>query len=191
MKQSIVALTLALGMVPIGALAQATNTNASAIPTDAQRQAMHQTFERYAQQEKQLYQQMRWQILSTLSPVHRRAVAATIGELAIAPDPDTRAAAKRLDATLSPSERQRILAAHETFKTQSRQLHEQMRSELQSEMPPGHSSVMNGQSGTASHHPELDAGGILLMALVPHPMMEMMMHGMVPHGMSPEGPPPQ
>ena len=173
MNKSILALALAVGLIPIAVLAQ--DTNGSSAPTADQRQAMHQTFEQFAQQEEQLRQQMRWQILSALSPVHRRAVAATIGELAISPNADTQAAAQRLDQILSPAERQRVLVAHASFAAQSRQLHDQMRTQLQSEMPAGHSDWMNrrGQKdATQQQRPQLDAGTLLLMSLVPRgPMM--------------------
>ena len=113
MNRQILALTLALSVVPVVALAQ--DTSAPAAPTADQRQAMHQTYQRFIQQEDQLHQQMRWQILSALSPVHRRAVGATIGDLAIAQSPDIPGAAKRLDEMLSAAERQRIVAAHASF----------------------------------------------------------------------------
>jgi hypothetical protein len=183
MKKSILALAFAVSALPLAALAQ--DTNAPAAPTPEQRQAMRQTFERFAQQEGQLHQQMRSQILSSLSQVHLRAVAATIGQLAISADPDTQAAAKRIDQMLSPAERQRIMTAHETFRTQSRQLHDQMRTAMQSEMPAGHAPM--GPNGQMMQHPPLDAGTILLMALTPHPMMGMM-HAAMEHM---EGAPPQ
>ena len=131
---------LALSVSPTAALAQ--DTGARPALTADQRQAMRQTFEQFAQQEKQLHEQMRSQILSSLSPVHLRAVAATIGDLAIEQNPDPQAAAKRLDQILSPGERQRIITAHSSFAQQSRQLHDQMRTQLQSEMPAGHANWM-------------------------------------------------
>src|SRR5262249_3211569 len=128
MNRSLLALALALSVAPLAALAQDAG---SVTPTADQRQAMHQTLRQFAQQEMQLHQQMRSQMLSSLTPVHRRAVGATIGDLAIEPSPDPAAAAKRIDEILSPGERQRIIAAHTNFTTQSRQLHEQMRTQLQ------------------------------------------------------------
>ena len=136
---------------------------------------MRQTAQQFFQQEEQLHQQMRSQILSALSPVHRRAVAATIGNLAVAENPDLQAAARQLDQTLTPAEKQRILSAHETFKNQSMQLHEQMRAAMASEMPAGH-PMMAGNHTMTNMHPPTDAGSILLMALAPHPLMNMMMH---------------
>ncbi len=190
MNRKTLALGLALSVFPLAALAQ--ETSAPPAPTADQRQAMHQTLQRFVQQEEQLHQQMRWQILSALSPVHRRAVGATIGELAIAQSPDVAGTARRLDQMLSPAERQRIIMAHSSFATQSRQLHEQMRTELQGEMPAGHPGFMShgSQNGAMPSHRQLDAGTLLLMALTPRPMLGMMdWHG--PGMMHMEGAPPQ
>jgi|SRR6516162_9743730 hypothetical protein len=183
MKKSFVALALALSVTPIAALAQ--ENNAPQEPTDAQRQAMYQTFQRFATQEEQLHEQMRSQILAALSPVHRRAVGTMIGELAITPNPDVDAAAKRLDAMLTSYERQRILTAHSAFWSQTKQLHEQMRNEMRSEMPAGHSGFMDrDKQGMTT--PQLDAGTILLGVLTPHPHMMMEMHGMHMEGAPPK-----
>jgi hypothetical protein len=191
MNRSIVALVVALGIVPVAGLAQ--DTNSAPAPTADQRQAMRQTFQQFAQQAEQLHQQMRSQILSSLSPVHLREVAATIGNLAIEQNPDPQAAAKRLDQILSPGERQRILAAHASFAQQSLQLHEQMRTQLQSEMPAGHSNWMNHgpENGAMSQRTQFDAGTVLLMALSPHPMLGMMGMDHGPGMMHMEGAPPR
>jgi hypothetical protein len=182
MNKSLLALALALSVTPIAALAQ--DANAPAPQTPDQHQAVQQTFQRFFQQEEQLHQQMRSQILSSLSPVHRREVAAVIGQLAVAQNPDPQAAAKQLDMALSPGERQRIMAAHESFRNQTIQLHEQMRTQMQSELPPGH-PMDRWPQNASMQHPQPDAGTILLSALSPHPMMEM--HGPMMHM---EGAPP-
>lgn len=180
MNRSLLALALSLSVLPTAALAQ--DSDGRPAMTDQQRQAVHQTFDQFKQQENQLHQQLRYQVLSSLTAAHRRAVAATIGELAIEENPDVQAAAKRLDQILSSSERARIMQAHEAFRTQSRQLHEQMKSDLQRIMPmPDH--PMGNHPENKMQHPNPDAGTILLMTLSPHPMMEMM------HGMHDEGPP--
>ncbi len=87
MNKSFFSLVLAVSMLPATALAQ--NTNAPPALTDQQKQAMRATFERYGAQEQQLHQQMRYQILSALTPVHRRELASLIGSLAIDPNPDS------------------------------------------------------------------------------------------------------
>jgi hypothetical protein len=188
MNRGFLTLALALSILPIAALADDNNTPPSP-PSPAQRQAIFQTFEKYRQQEEQLHQQLRYQILSSLTPVHRRYVGTVIGELAVEPSPDPMAAAKRLDSVISMGEQSRIMAAHQQYETQSRALHEQMKTELQSELPAGaqqrwgHHEEQNGQEHTQH---QLDAGTLLLKTLSPgHGMGDhafMMMHG---------GPPPQ
>jgi hypothetical protein len=189
MNRSFLALALALCVIPIAALADDSN-NAPPSLTPAQRQAMYQTFQGFAQQEKQLHQQLRYQILSSLTPVHRRAVGTTIGELAIEASPDPQAAAKRLDTILSPGEQQRILAAHSTYKTQSEQLREQLRTQLQSELPAGaHDGWMKHDENNRTSHErrQLDAGTLLLATLSPRSHgMDMDHH----HGPFGEGAPP-
>lgn len=178
MNRSILALVLALSVLPVTALAQ--DSNAPQQPTPDQRQAMHQTFEQFGQQMEQLHQQMRSQILSTLSSVQRREVATVIGELAIAPNPDFQAAAKRIDAVLPSGTQGRILASLATFRDQLRQLRDQMRTQLQSEMPAGHPDGVNhgwDNAPKSDFHP--DAGTLLLTVLTPHPMGDMMMHPMM------------
>lgn len=180
MNKSFFALALALSVLPVTALAQ--DANAPPQLTDQQKQAMRATFERYGAQEQQLREQMRYQVLSALTAVHRRELASLIGALAIEPNPDFQAVATRIDRALVSSERQQILTAHQTFETQTRQLHEQMRAELQSQLPAWHSSWNNGPRNAPARQPrQLDAGTIVLMTLTPHPPMGMGWHGAMMH----------
>lgn len=167
MSKSFLALAFALSLIPAGALAQ----DASAPPasSDAQRQQMRQTMQSFIRQEEQLHEQMRSQVLSTLTPVHRRAIAAEIGELAVSANPDPEATAKRIDSLLSPGERSRIVAAHQTFATQSRALHDQMKAQLQQMMPAGHPGMGDHpMMGEGMQREMNDAGWIVLRALPPH-----------------------
>ncbi len=176
MNKSFLALALALSVLPIAAHA---DVNGAAQMTPDQRQTMRQTFERFAAQEEQLHQQMRFDVLEAMTPMHRRAVGATIGDLAIESNPDPAAAAKRIDAILSPGERQRIVAAHSSFFAQSRQLREQMRDQMRSTMPSnGQPPMMDHARANGTPPMERDAGMVLLGALSPHPhMMGMDGHG--------------
>jgi hypothetical protein len=185
MSKSFFAFALALSLIPAAALAQ--DANASQQPTDAQRQQMHQMFQQFGQQERQLHDQLRAQILSVLTPVHRRALAAEIGNLVLSPNPDIDAAAKQIDAILSPGERQRILQAHSAYASQARQLHEQMKSQMQSEMPNWHPPSHDDHMMSASMRAEMrDPGWIVLRALPPHEHGTM---GVGDHGEM--GPPPR
>lgn len=188
MNKGFLALTLALFAFPISALAQDAGSPPSA-PTADQRQQMHQALTQAAQQEEQLYQQMRRQVLSSLSQSHRRAIAAEIGNLAIAPSPDPQAAAKRIDAMLSAGEQQSITQAHANFLAQSRQIHDQLRTQMQGMMPdhPPMGAGMGPDRMGMAGMPH-DAGSLALSILTPHPMMPMMMHAMMMHGMGPTPP---
>lgn len=165
MIRSFFTAALALSLLPAAALAQ--DANPPPQPTDAQRAQMRQMFQQFAQSERQLHDQMRSQILSGLTPVHRRAIAAEIGNLVTSPNPDVDAAAKQIDSILSPGERERILQAHDAFASQSRQLHEQMKSQMQSAMPnwhpPSGQHMMNGPMREQMRDP----GWIVLHALPP------------------------
>jgi hypothetical protein len=184
MNRGFLALALALSVFPIAALADDNNTPPSP-PTPAQRQQIFQTFEKYRQQEEQLHQQLRYQILSSLTPVHRRYVGSLIGELAVAPNPDFEGTAKQLDRVISGGEQSRILAAHQQYETQRQTLREQMKTELQSEFPAGSQHWMHHEDQNHQEHAQrqLDAGTLLLKTLSPgHDMMgdehgPMMMHG--------------
>lgn len=178
MKTALFGLALALGMMPIATLAQ--NTNTRPVLTDQQRQALQQTFEQYHQQETQLHQQMRSQIIGSISPAHLRAIGAAIGELAISPNPNFQAATRRIDQILSAGERGRIMTLHSTYKTQSEQLHQQMRADLQRELPAmgQHQWKSDDDHKQMEQHAPLDAGMILLKTLSGHDMDDMDHHGM-------------
>lgn len=175
MNRNFFLLAFALSMLPATALAQSTSTSPQL--TDQQKQAVRATFERYGAQKEQLHQQMREQILSSLTYVHRRELASVIGQLAIEPNPNLQDAAARIDRALSPYERQRIIAAHQAFETQSRQLHEQMRSELQNELPVHPHGDEDRRNESSRQQLQLSAGIIVLMTLAPHLHMDTGWHG--------------
>lgn len=166
MIKSILTLALALSVLPISALAD--DNNGPPQMTDQQRQAMRQSMEQFKQQEEQLHEQMRSQILASLTPVHRRAVAAEIGNLVISPNPDPKATAERIDSILSPAERSRILSAHESFKSQEEQLHKQMMAQVQQQFPNWHPRSDQHQVMGSMQQRMNDAGWIVLHALPPH-----------------------
>jgi hypothetical protein len=183
MKTVWLALTLALVTFPVAALADDADTTSPPALTTAQKQAMSKTFRSFAEKEAALHQQLRSQIIDALSPEHRTAVASVVGGMAISPSPDPAAAVKQIDGMLSQGEQQNILAAQNSFVTQSRALHEQMRTELQSEVPSGALGNMHGHMTDAmkSKHAGMsapsDAGMLVLMILThPRPMGMAMDH---------------
>lgn len=198
MKNLLLALALALTTLPVAALADdAAAPAAPPAPTAAQRQELEKTFSTFHTQMERLHAQFRTQILNAITPVHRSAVATIIGSLAIAPNPDARAAGQQINALLSPAERNAVTAAHANFRNQVTTLHQQMRAQLQREMPnmPEHGGMhgamgpgMQGMHGgmMGNQHPTEDAGTILLHVLGGGPAMEFH-HGMP---MMPMMPPP-
>ncbi|HZZ00531.1 MAG TPA: hypothetical protein VFE36_13255 [Candidatus Baltobacteraceae bacterium] len=166
MKNVIVALTLALSLIPVSAMAQTSPSGVRSI-TPAQRQAMFQQFQAFHQREEQLHQQFRSQVLGTLSGEQRTSVANLIGQLAISSNPDFNSAAAQLDSVLSQGQKQQILNAHNTFRAQSKSLHEQMMRQMRNEMPGGPSmGEHSGAKGMMQHtQMQPDAGMILLHVL--------------------------
>ena len=166
MKNAVVALSLALTLLPVSALAQTAPTSVRSI-TPAQRQAMFQQFQQFHQREERLHQQFRAQILGTLSADQRNQAANLIGQLAVSSNPDPKAAAQQLDSILSQGQKQSILNAGNTFHAQAKALHEQMMRQMRSQMP---GAAMGGHSGMERMHEmhsqmQPDAGTILLHVL--------------------------
>lgn len=168
MKNVVVALSLALTLLPVSALAQTTPTSVRSI-TPAQRQAMYQQFQQFHEREKQLHEQFRAQILGALSGDQRNQVANVIGQLAISNNPDPTAAAAQLDSILSQGQKQQILNAGNTFHAQSKALHEQMLRQMRNSMPGGALQMGGhpGMEGMQKMHQQMqpDAGMILLHVL--------------------------
>jgi len=68
---------------------------------------MHEQLDRIERGEREA-------VLGALTPAHREMLARMIGDMAVAQRPDPRGAAARLDAALSPGEKNAILSAHQT-----------------------------------------------------------------------------
>jgi hypothetical protein len=174
MNKHFFALALLLSALPISAVAQTANNAPPGASSQSQRQQMKQFFDQFKQQEEQLHEQLRSQILSDITPVHRRAIAAEIGELAVSPDPDPQATAKRIDSILSPGERSRIISAHEQYRNQAEQMHQQIMSQLKSQYPNMPDRHHDDQDHKMPNQMMMrDAGWIVLHSLPPHHEMGM------------------
>ena len=120
-------------------------------------------------------QQERAAMLGALSPAHKALLSQLAGELAVSVTPDYAAAARRLDAALTPAESQAVIRAHQAFKQQSRSLMESARAQFEKTLPPDQAQKMeqhHEQFGTRTE-PQPSAGMLLLEP--PHMMMKM--HG--------------
>ncbi len=174
MKRTFALVALCALALPSVALAQ------SAPPSMPMRHpnmaGMRQVFE----QVEKIHRAERTQILAALSPAHRALLASIVGNMAIAVNPDHKAAAARLDAALSPSEKNAVLAAHKTAMTQA---HDAMHA-MMAKMPPR-------PEGSAGPHPmwkhrehhSPSAGEVVLMVATGHGGE----HGRMPFGPPPSG----
>jgi hypothetical protein len=172
MKRILLALALMLAVPAIAGAQQAPGS-----PDPAMRQQMHADM----QQMMKLHQQFRAQVLGALTPAHKQLYASVVGGLAIAASPDPRAAAKQLDAALSPSESAAILNANTQFITAMKSLHAQMMANHPWPKPSG-SPWPKRSHGPRKPHTQT-AGGILLS-------MAGGRGGMMMRGMGPRGGPP-
>ena len=182
-------LTLALVFAPGLAVAQSTSVTspdtALPHPNFAAMQQMHA-------QMKQIHLQARQQILAALSPAHRALLANIAGQLAIAPNPDREAAARALDAALSPNEARAVLGIESSARTQSDSLMEAARAQFEATLTPDQRAEMaQRMSAHEQGEPRMqrtqhtpDAGRTLLeLATGRGDRPEM--------GFGPQGPPPQ
>lgn len=150
------ALVVVLSFVPIGAFAD----TPPAPPPDGPPGPMEQV---HAQME-QAQSQARTAALNALTPANRALLGQVVGQLATASVPDVGAAAKTLDAALSPKEAKAILDAQTALETHMRQVMEQVRGQMGG--PPGPGRMMGPPPGSGAQAP--DAGAALLRLAVPH-----------------------
>jgi len=175
MKRSIV-LSLALMLAPASALAQSEppgpppdGAAAFSTPSPAQRAAMEQ-FRTAAQQ---YHIQTRSNMLASLSPAHRSALASLVGQLALTPNPNYKAAIAQVDAMLSPNERTSIVNISTAERNSMHALMQQQRAAMASTLTPAQQSEMaqreaKRQAFEASHPRPThvpDPGAILLRTL--------------------------
>ncbi len=154
-------------IVALGTIAPAISQTMPPTPNPA----MRQHFEQMRRQMQQIHTSERAQILNSLMPAHKTMLATIVGQLAVSPNPDVAGAARRLDATLSPAEKQAILNASQNARTQERTLMNNFRNATgmggpehgftERQAPPGQRQMQN------------DAGFLLLHLAIPGPAMGM------------------
>ncbi|MBV8150384.1 MAG: hypothetical protein JOY59_02410 [Candidatus Eremiobacteraeota bacterium] len=192
MKNGLIALAVAALLVPAAALAQ-TMSPAPAPPAPpgppGGHRMMRSEFRMMTADLSKAHKQARTDMLAALTPAHRALLASVVGQMAIAAYPDHKAAAAKLDAALSASEKQSILRIHKTLHDQMhkqmQEAHQKMmaslsadeRKEMQAHMSPGGPPMMREGN-------ENDPGRILLAVTTGHagPMM-MRVHNVEYHRM--------
>ncbi|HMD02429.1 MAG TPA: hypothetical protein VKG44_05630 [Candidatus Baltobacteraceae bacterium] len=162
---------LSLGFLLAPALASADDSANAPSPQ------MRATMQQAHAQMTQLHQQYRTQMLASLTPAHRAALANIIGQLAVAPNPNPAAAAREIDALLSQSEGQAILRNHQAYRAQAQTLMTQVRAQIESSMSADEKAQMEARhTQMEQQHPggaqamkgsSTDPGTILLRSLSP------------------------
>ncbi len=107
----------------------------------------------------QLHAQARVSMLNALSPAHRTLLAQVVGQLVIAQSPDLAAAAKQIDAQLSPAESKSVLSISSSTAQQVQQVLEAARQQMQQSMQGGYGQGSYGQGGYG-HRPYGMRGGM-------------------------------
>jgi hypothetical protein len=123
--------------------------------------AMRQQFERMHTQMEQIRQTERSQMLGALTPAHRALLSSVAGQLTTSTNPDYRAAAARLDAALSPAEKQAVLAAAKSWRQKMMTLMKSM------PKPSGAAALHHPETNRMRHHRTPDAGMLLLRLSAP------------------------
>jgi hypothetical protein len=156
----------------ISALAVVAPAAAQTMPRPTPNPQMRQAFGQMRSQMETLHRNERTQILAALTPQHRALLASIAGELTTSATPDYDAAAKRLDAALSPSESQAVLRAAQNFRTQARSIMQNMRNQMPS--PPNGPGMWRmgsrGMGALRGGGRSPDAGRILLHLMMGGPM---------------------
>ena len=141
--------------------------------------ARMEQFRKMHDQMATIHKAERAKMLAALTPAHRTLLANVAGQLAIATDPNPDAAAAKLDASLSSSEKATILKIHQDARAQMKSAMQQMETSMK---PPSGANYRYGSGPSRmGKRPPSDAGHILLMVAASGAMpMHLQMRGMRP-----------
>lgn len=161
MKFSAFVLAL-VALAPSVALAQATATS----PAPHGMYGMHGNMHGDMRAHMKAFEATRAQVLHALTPANRQLLGSLVGQLATADKPDFKAAAAKLDASLSAGEKTAILDAHAKMVAQMKADMQKMKAEWQSAHPDASPRPMHSHSPHAMRTPS--AGMVLLMIASGH-----------------------
>ncbi len=119
---------------------------------------MHRPSAQERQKFEALHAQARSKALAALTPAHRALLSQVVGGLAVASDPDYRAAARRIDDALSASEKTQVLGVRDELR---KEMTAMMGSNRPQGGPPGH---------PMGHGSRMNDPGAFLLMLSSHPM---------------------
>lgn len=174
MKASLVLPTLALALIPAVAGAQPMAPNAGPPALSQQQQAQ---LSQLRAQVKQNHVELRSRIIASLTPAQRTQFANIVGQLALTPNPDPRAAVQAVDNILTPAEKQSVLALASSERSSTKSIEQQERSVFESAMTPDQKAAMAQRKAAwqakraafEQSHPRpahvADAGAVVLKTL--------------------------
>lgn len=116
---------------PPGPMGPPPGAAAPASPSPQQIAAMQQ----FRSRMEQIHLQAREQMLASLTPAHRAAVANVIGQSAVSANPNPDAVASQIDAILSQGEKNGVLSAESNARASSRSLMESMHAQMEANAP--------------------------------------------------------
>ena len=133
-----------------------------------------------------LHKQLRAKVLASITPAHRNLLASLVGQLAVSSNPDRRGAIAKLDAALSSREKQAVLNAFQSFRSQMRAMREAAMARMR-QANPDMPSPRPMPSDMERMHRTPDAGVLLFMLATGGPGPGMMGPHMFGRGMRPGG----
>jgi hypothetical protein len=168
----LLALSVALVFAPAAVGAQSAPVPAAA-DASAPNSQLRAAREQFRAQMQTARLQTRARLLAALTPAHRTAVANIFGQLALAANPNPRAAAQALDAVLAPAEKESILSIAAAERANMQALMQQQRATIESTLSAEQRAQMAQRDAQRQafmqSHPRRayvpDAGAIVLRTL--------------------------
>jgi hypothetical protein len=153
---------LASAMLMLPVAVRADEPNGPPPPPMMNNPAAFQAMEQAHAKMQQLHSQARLAMLNSLSAGQRATLAQIVGQLAIAPTPDATAAAKQIDASLSPAQAKNILSISTSLHQQAEQIMQSVHKQMMSSMPAAHGQMMMKTMHPENDQEDNDPGMILL-----------------------------
>lgn len=172
MKRSLLLPILALALTPAVAGAQPMAPSSGPPQLSTQQKAQ---LEQLHAQIKQNRVELRTRLIASLTPAQRAQFATIVGQLALTPNPDPRAAAQAVDNILTPAEKQSVVSLASSERSSTKSIEQQEHAVFESSMTADQRAAMaqrkaswdaKRQAFEQTHpRPAPDAGAIVLRTL--------------------------
>jgi len=139
---------------------------------------MSMLFRQFEPEGRRVRQQLRVDLLSALTPLHRAAVGEFIGESALSEEPDANALARKIDAVLSSAEKRDVVAAFYRFLAAQEAIGEKLNAAMAQQFPQLADAIRNQHRESPPSLKPDEVGALLANWLLPQPTML----GLLPQG---------